>query len=171
MTTTGPAKPRQQIQRSSSVSESALFVRPYPGTSTSPGSSEQTESPAQDRFRNASFISRSAILGDDFRDIDHAHAEKANQEDKVSQVTLKTLKLHGAFDLPGLPLRQSLIEAYAERCYTWMPVVDLSTLPGLSQGSDSSLLLLQAIVLVGSLMRPDVCSKAYCDRQYQVRAS
>jgi hypothetical protein len=122
----------------------------------------------QDRFRNASFISRSAILGADFQDIDHAHPEQAAHDEKVSAVEIKSLKLRGAFDLPDLALRQSLIEAYIERCYTWMPVVDLSTFAGASQGPDSSLLLLQAVILVGALMRPDVCSKTFCDRQYLV---
>ncbi len=139
------------------------------GGGHSPGSSDPTESPAQDLFRNASFISRSAILGNDFQDIDHAHPERAVPDDKVSSTDIKTLKLHGAFDLPDLPLRQSLVEAYVEKCYTWMPVIDLSIFTGASQGADSSLLLLQAVILVGALMRPDVCTKAFCDRQYQVR--
>ena len=71
--------------------------------------------------RNASFLSRSAILGDDFPDIDHTHGEKADVERKsISPTTMKVLTLYEAFDLPPLPLRQSLVEAFMERCYTFM---------------------------------------------------
>jgi hypothetical protein len=111
-------------------------------------------------------LSRSAILGDDFQDIDHAHNERVASEDKISPTETKVLKLHGAFDLPDLALRQSLIEAYIERCYTWMPVIDLEAFATTSQQGDSSLLLLQAVILVGALMRPDVCNKGFCNRQY-----
>ena len=160
------AKPPRAIKRSSSVNVPELFVNRDNGTGISPESSEHTEPPVQDRFRNSSFLSRSAILGEDFQDIDHAHSEQVSGEDKPSPVEMKVLKLHGAFDLPELALRQSLIEAYIERCYTWMPVVDLVALATTSQQGDSSLLLLQAVILVGALMRPDVCSKMFCDRQY-----
>lgn len=160
---TGPPK---LPQRSSSVSVPELFVNHDSTLEYSPGSSEQTDTTAHDRFRNASFISRSAILGEDFQDIDHAHPERTMGDEKVSTLTMKTLRLHGAFDLPNLALRQSLIEAYIERCYTWMPVIDLSTFNRAGQGADSSFLLLQAVLLVGALMRPDVCTKAFCDRQY-----
>ena len=87
-------------------------------------------------------------------------------EDKISPTEMKVLKLRGAFDLPDLALRQSLIEAYIERCYTWMPVIDLEAFATTSQQGDNSLLLLQAVILVGALMRPDVCNKSFCDRQY-----
>ena len=153
-------------QRSSSVNVPELFVNRDNGTGLSPESSEHTVSPAQDRFRSASFLSRSAILGEDFQDIDHAHTETAPSDEKISSIEMKALRLHGAFDFPDLALRQSLIEAYIERCYTWMPVVDLGALATTSQQGEHSILLLQAVVLVGALMRPDVCSKAFCDRQY-----
>ena len=166
MSSISSTKPHRALQRTGSVSVPELFVNRDSGTGFSPESSEHTE--PQDRFRNASFLSRSAILGEDFQDIDHAHTERVISEDKVSSAELKVLKLHGAFELPDLPLRQSLIEAYIERCYTWMPVVDLWTFTaGASQAGEGSLLLLQAVVLVGSLMRPDVCGKGFCDRQYQ----
>ena len=160
------ASDSRPLQRSSSVSVPGLFVNRETGSWFPPDSSELIESPTQDRFRNASFLSRSAILGDDFQDIDHAHAEGLTDEDKISPTELKVLRLHGAFALPDLPLQQSVIEAYIERCYPWMPVIDLWDFIGTSQSRESSLLLLQAVILVGSLMRPDVCSKEFCDRQY-----
>ena len=167
MSNVGSTKPPRLLHSSSSVTVPELFVNRDAGAGISPESSEHTEPPAQDKFRNASFLSRSAILGDDFQDIDHTHAERVVSDDKVSSIELRVLKLHGAFELPDLPLRQSLIEAYIERCYTWMPVIDLCTFTGTTQPGDGSLLLLQAVILVGSLMRPDVCGKGFCDRQYQ----
>ena len=151
----------------SSVSAPEVFVNRDTGSGISPDSTHSTESPSQDRFRNASFLSRSAILGDDFPDIDHAHQERVVSEDKVSSTELKVLKLHGALDVPQAPLRQALVEAFIERCYVWMPVIDLSTFTGPSQTGESSLLLLQAVILVGSLMRPDACGKGFSERQYQ----
>ncbi|KAK5175714.1 uncharacterized protein LTR77_000853 [Saxophila tyrrhenica] len=163
--------PKRPAQRSNSVSVPELFVNRDSGRAGySPQSSELTESPSQDRFRNASFISRSAILGDDFQDIDHAHPERAVPDEKLSSVDMKTLKLHGAFELPDLPLRQSLVEAYVERCYTWMPVIDLATFTGATQAADSSLLLLQAVILVGALMRPDETEKLQADNQKRTKA-
>ena len=159
------AKAPRLAQRSSSLNVPELFVNRDNATGYSP-ESEHTESPAQDRFRNASFLSRSAILGEDFDGLDHAHSERVASEDKISPIETKILKLHGAFDLPDLALRQSLIEAYIERCYTWMPVIDLEAFATTSQQGDNSLLLLQAVVLVGALMRSDVCNKGFCDRQY-----
>jgi hypothetical protein len=158
--------PRLVSQRSASVNVPELFVNRDNATAISPESSEHTASPAQDRFRNASFLSRSAILGDDFQDIDHAHIEKGVSDEKISPTEMKVLRLYGAFDLPEPALRQSLIEAYIERCYPWMPVVDLETLTLATQQGETSRLLLQAVILVGALMRPDVCTKAFCDRQY-----
>ena len=61
------AKAPRSVKRSSSLNVPELFVNRDNATGYSPQSSEHTELPAQDRFRNASFLSRSAILGDDFQ--------------------------------------------------------------------------------------------------------
>ena len=160
------SKPWRAIQRSNSVSV-PLFVNRGNGSDVSPTNSGHTDPASQDKFRNKSYLSRSAILGNDFQDIDHAHVEGVVNDDKLSSTELKVLQLYGAFDLPAHPLRQSLVEAYIERCYTWMPVVDLWMLTGSLQNGDHSFLLLQAVILVGSLMRPDVCGKTFIDQQYQ----
>ena len=116
--------------------------------------------------RNASFLSRSAILGDDFPDIDHTHGDKDDDEWRsISPTTMKVLKLYEAFDLPPLPLRQSLVEAFIERSYTWMPVMSTDFFNGIGSG-EGSLLLLQSVILSGSLMRPQVCEKGFSERQY-----
>lgn len=120
-----------------------------------------------DAFHNSSYLSRSAILGDEFPDIDHSHTERSVPEHTLSPTDLEVLKLYHAFDLPDPPLRQSLIEAYVEKCWTWMPVVDLSSLSGSFTAGEDSLLLLQAVLLVGSLMRPELCSKETSDEYYR----
>jgi hypothetical protein len=48
-----------------------------------------------------------------------------------------------------------------------MPVLDLSLLSRTGGAREVSLLLLQAILLVGMLMRPDVCEKEMVEKQYQ----
>lgn len=152
------APPAPALQNSESIDLSApfLFVGHQSGLDKSPSTTADAAS-----SHTPSYLSRSAILGNDFPGIDHSHVEQSAKQHKLSSTELKVLELYGAFDLPELPLRQSLVEAFYEKCWTWMPVVDL---PSLSD--EVSLLPLQAIMLVGALMRPDTCSKASCDTYY-----
>ena len=143
-----------------------LFIGHRNALASSPGTTTDAMPSSVDEFHNSSYLSRSAILGDDFPDIDHSHNTLQPQH-KISPVELQVLRLYQAFDLPELPLRQSLIEAYASKIYTWMPVVDASSLSVGSPNSDTSLLLLQAVLLVGTLMRPDTCSKEIVDSYYR----
>ncbi len=117
---------------------------------------EEVTSPAIDEFHNSSFLSRSAILGEDFPELDHTHPDRQAHEFKVSEADLKVLQIHGVFDLPRLAVRQCLFEAVMEFCWTWMPVLDID---GISSERDSavstkatSILLLQSLMLVGSYM-------------------
>ncbi|KAK5316814.1 hypothetical protein LTR93_009126 [Exophiala xenobiotica] len=117
---------------------------------------EEVTSPAIDEFHNSSFLSRSAILGEDFPELDHTHPDRQAQEFKVSEADLKVLQIHGVFDLPRLAVRQCLFEAVMEFCWTWMPVLDVD---GISSERDSavstkatSILLLQSLMLAGSYM-------------------
>lgn len=120
-----------------------------------------------DAFHNSSYLSRSAILGDEFPDIDHSHTDRGVREHTLSPTDLEVLRLYHAFDLPDPPLRQSLIEAYVDKCWTWMPVVDISSLSGSFAAGEDSFLLLQAVLLVGSLMRPELCTKETSDEYYR----
>lgn len=138
------------------------FLRSQPETISS-----RRSSTSADPFHNSSYLSRSAILGEDFPDIDHYHASGAVREHTVSPTDIEVLKLYHAFDLPPPALRQSLIEAYAKKCRTWMPVVNISSLSGSFAAGEDSLLLLQAVLLVGSLLRPELCTKETSDEYYR----
>ena len=118
-----------------------------------------------DEFHNSSYLSRSAILGDDFPDIDHSHVDP-QQPHELSTTEMQVLRLYHAFDLPELPLRQSLIEAFNEKCSTWMPVVNVPSLSARLPNNETSLLLLQAVLLVDASMRPDICNKSALDSFY-----
>lgn len=154
------------VRRTNSVSVPDLFISRETQHERSPEGLTQLKSPTQ--TRNASYLSRSAILGDEFPDIDHIHEQRGQLENQqLSSTVRQVLLLHGAFELPELPLRQSLIEAFIERCYTFMPVIELEHFQGESTSGEHSLLVLQAVILAGSLMRPQVCEAGFSERQYQ----
>jgi hypothetical protein len=101
--------------------------------------------------RTPSILSRSAILAD-YPGIDHSNNASISYESALSETTVKVLHMYRAFDLPPIPVRQSLTEAFFEKCWTWMPVVELENLHSYP-AKPSSILLQQAIFLAGSQMR------------------
>lgn len=98
------------------------------------------------RLRTASFVNRGAILPDVISGLDK-NADQ--QEPSISEVDLKVLELYHAFDLPPRAVRQSLVDAFFEHCWTWMPVIDHDQ----SISESQSYLLLQALFVAGSQMR------------------
>lgn len=143
-----------------------LFIGQRNTLASSPGTTADAVTSSVDEFHNSSYLSRTAILGDDFPNIDHSHVDP-QQPFKLSSTELQVLQLYHAFDLPELPLRQSLIEAFDENCWTWTPVVDAASLSARLPTHDTSLLLLQAVLLVGAIIRADICDKATLDGYYQ----
>lgn len=142
-----------------------LFIGQCHTLASSPGTTAEAMTSSVDEFHNSSYLSRSAILGDDFPDLDHSHLDP-QQPHKPSTTEMQVLRLYHAFDLPELPLRQSLIEAFTEKCSTWMPVVDVPSFSTGLPNNETSLLLLQAVLLVGASMRPDICNKSTLDSFY-----
>ncbi|KPI42382.1 Acetamidase regulatory protein [Cyphellophora attinorum] len=130
------------------VSAPLLFIGQQNPLAASPGTTANAQASLHDEFHNASFMTRSAILGDDFPGIDHNNAEQPVRQHTLSETELQVLNIYRAFDLPELPLRQSLLEASPK-------------------DNEASLLLLQAVLLVGSLMRPDTVDKKLLDSYYQ----
>lgn len=114
-------------------------------------SSDQAEIPNDADSNSQSFVNRTAILPDCVPGLDASPTDSTSGPpgNNLSPVDMQVLKLRKAFDLPPLSLRQSLVEAFFERCWTWMPVVDPDTF---HQGQPS-FLLLQAVCLAGSQMR------------------
>lgn len=119
-------------------------------TSDSPAASSTI-----DRFQNSSFLNRSAILGQDFQDIDHSNGNTfTNEEHNLSSSEMEVLHIHKAFELPDYPERQSLIDVFFEKCWAFMPVVDRSGLEFAENGTPTSYLLQQVVLLAGRIMRP-----------------
>ncbi|TPX08500.1 uncharacterized protein E0L32_009987 [Thyridium curvatum] len=106
----------------------------------------------------------------------HTALSPRNKDFIVSETMSKVLELFHAMDMPPLPVCQSLVEAYFEFCWTWMPVVDLSlrdtaatslwTDPALSK--PESPLLMNALLLAGSRMRRG--TKYASSQEYYTRA-
>jgi len=119
-----------------------------------------------DKCRNAAFLSRSAILGDDFPNIDHAHPDRSEDELELLSIDTETLERLDVFTLPELPLRQSLYEAFVERCWPWTPVLDLKDFETTLNNDQDSLLLKRAVMLAGAIVRPEVCSKSFVESCY-----
>ncbi|PGG96028.1 hypothetical protein AJ79_09769 [Helicocarpus griseus UAMH5409] len=62
-------------------------------------------------------------------------------------------------DLPPPALQESFIDTYFQYCYTWCPILDNSTV-FLEQEESSSILLNQALALLGSRIQPPVLQHA-----------
>ena len=171
---TSPAEARRthlersdtNVSRSGTSPGTSLATSPYLFVTYQPAP-EPMSSP--DAFQNSSYLSRAAILGEEFASIDHSHGERRGSAEGhvLSRTDLEVLKLYKAFDLPIAPLRQSLVDAFVDYAWVWMPVVDLSKLVGSYSVGDGSLLVLQAVLLVGAIMRPEVCDKDFVDEQYR----
>ena len=125
-----------------------------------------TPVPAPDQFENSSFLSRSATIGEEFANVDHSHDDRQGRSYRIPALDLEILRISGAFDLPRSALRQCLLEAFCDKCYTWSPVADPLEPSGVSQGGQISLLVLQALLLAGSAVRPGVCPKEDVDLYY-----
>ena len=75
---------------------------------------------------------------------------RSSRDDPLTAVDLETLRLRRAFDLPPRTIRESLIDAFMDRCHPWMPIVDRHWLEDRDGRQPPSLLLLQAVFLAGS---------------------
>ena len=115
-------------------------------------------------FRGSAFLSRFAILGDAFPGIDLAHKDDRVLPFNISPLELQTLQLHDAFELPDMALRQSLVDAFFEWCWPWSPVLEHSET---DTETKHSLVVLQAVLLAGSVMRPRACSEEIVGTLYR----
>lgn len=72
-----------------------------------------------------------------------------SREDELVDLDLQFLNLRKAFDIPPRAIRESLIDAFMERCHPWMPIVEKHWLEE-SERRRPSMLLQQAVFLAGS---------------------
>ncbi|KAK4552274.1 hypothetical protein LTR86_010444 [Recurvomyces mirabilis] len=82
-------------------------------------------------------------------DEDSARAYGASKQDAQSHAERQTLTAWQAFDMPPRSVHQSLMEAFMEYCYPWMPTLDAGEQEQRSLTSPSYLLL-QAIFTAAS---------------------
>lgn len=118
----------------------------YDVTSPTPRPTSSATTTSSSQLRTASFVNRGVILPDSIVGLDKPLDPK---ESSMPEVDLKVLELYHAFDLPPNSVRQSLVDAFLDHCWTWMPVIDRD----ISTTEPQSYLLLQALFLAGSQMR------------------
>jgi len=111
-----------------------------PNNTQGPQSSEST------------YIGRAHYLEDNI-DENIARAYTASRADGLTTTELATLQIWNSFDVPPRSISQSLIEAFREYCFPWMPTVEPGELY-LSQNQASSYLLMQSVFLAASRVSP-----------------
>lgn len=83
-------------------------------------------------------------------DAGNGHRDPSSRENDIEDIDLQFLQLRKALDLPSRPTRDSLVDAFMERCHPWMPIVERRWLEDFNGQRRPSLLLLQAVFLAGS---------------------
>jgi hypothetical protein len=126
-----------------------------------------TSQPSPDEFQNSGYLSRRAILSDDFPNLDHSHVRSRRQSFSLPQRDIDSLHIYRAFELPSMPIRQSLVDAYLARAWTWMPVVNPNQISLGTVANPSSLVLAHALLMVGSQMRRSIHPEASTADCYQ----
>ncbi len=101
---------------------------------------------------DSSYLGRGDYLGGNIpfnEDMTTEQGTDVNVHGSLSDADVQVLHIYKAFDLPPRAIRESLIDKYMEHCFPWAPIVDRSWLDG-TDGSQPSMLLLQAVFLAGS---------------------
>ena len=85
----------------------------------------------------------------------------------LSEQDWQYLKIYGCFDLPPPAIERGLFDTFLEKCYPWMPVIDVDHYRSLSP-QNRPIVLQQALCLAGSKVSQSnyryVSSKQYYDR-------
>lgn len=144
-----------------------LFVQGLTSPQASRAENGTTSQPSPDEFQNSGYVSRRAILSDDFPDLDHSHVKSGKPSFSLPQRDIEVMNLYKVFELPSLPIRQSLVDAYLSRAWTWMPVVDPAHISLGNVTKPTSLVLAHALLMVGSQMRRSIHPEASTADCYQ----
>lgn len=100
-------------------------------------------------------------VGDEFPGLIHA---------AVGDIDDQILQLRNAYQLPPRAIRESLNDAFMERCYPWTPIIERYWLDD-NNGRPSSLLLIQAVFLAASRVSSSpIVSNYATPREFYQRA-
>ena len=162
-----PSPPRDEVPHQRSLSTASTYPTALSENtitaSTNIGVSQLAEaivSPPQSLPQNdtsydtptveQSYVGRSEYLGGQVPFTEDTTAPQRNppRGNELSDLDRQTLSLRKAFDLPPRTIRESLVDAFMERCHPWMPIVERHWLEEREQ--PPSLLLLQSVFLAGS---------------------
>ncbi|OAL34546.1 hypothetical protein AYO20_06176 [Fonsecaea nubica] len=144
-----------------------LFIRHCVAAPSPVDLAAAASSPRVDEFCNSSYLSRRAVLGDDFPGLDYSHGGRQPYEHTLSESDMKVLELYNAFDLPPIPVRQVFIEIFYEKCWPWMPVVDGGMVSADAPSEATSLVVLQAVLLAAATTKPKSDTTLPAQPQYR----
>lgn len=163
-----PQDPRgEENAMMSAIGAPLLFVQGLTSPRETRTDNLTASQPSPDEFQNSSYLSRRAILSDDFPNLDHSHVRSRRQSFSLPQRDIDVLNIYKAFEFPSMPIRQSLVDAYLTRAWTWMPVVNPGQISPGNVASPTSLVLAHALLMVGSQMRRSVHPEASTADCYQ----
>lgn len=168
--------PRTTFEQTTSARYSSLLSPEYEDIG------ETVRKPVQDGLHRAAIVCGAYSGSPALREsgpslLDNNTWAESDQNFTVSETEYKVLEIYRATELPPIPVCQSLIEAYFEFCWTWMPVVEpafkeIATTNELAKPNPKrpeSLLLMNSMLLVGSRMRRGASQYASA-RTYYFRA-
>ncbi|GAB7341286.1 hypothetical protein MBLNU457_7558t1 [Dothideomycetes sp. NU457] len=117
-----------------------------------PQEEQLTGNPQGPATGDSTYIGRAHYLENNI-DESTARSYTASRADGLSPTELATLQIWNSFDLPPRSVSQSLIEAFREYCFPWMPTVEAGELH-LSRNQPPSYLLMQSVFLAASRVSP-----------------
>jgi hypothetical protein len=119
-----------------------------------------------------SFIGRPEYLLGEYA-VNESIGREVPPASSKSEISLASLRLHKAFDVPPRAIRDSLINNFITYCAPWMPIVEADELKQLGldatesiRDTGSSLLLAQALFVAGSRVQSSRISFASCSDFY-----
>jgi len=131
-----------------------------PGNASRPTGDEVGQPPNDPGTGSSTYIGRSHYTGDAPVDEATARAYTVSRQTSLSELEQKTLELWNVYALPPRAVHESLVEAFNEYCYPWMPVLELNDVPSRS-APVSSLLLSQAVYLAASRVTSSASIQAF----------
>jgi hypothetical protein len=137
---------------------SPYYIPESSGRQTVPDDTSQL--PHDPGTGSSTYIGRSHYEGDAPVDETTARAYTVSRQTELSELEQKTLELWNVYALPPRAVHESLVEAFTEYCYPWMPVLEPNDLSP-RDASNASLLLSQAVYLAASRVSSSTSVQAF----------